>query len=230
MNKYGLILILLLSSLLTEAQNIFFPSKEGVVLEYKNYDNKDTEIGTTRYTITNVSKVGNNNDMDITYLIVKEDKDKKIQFEDELTVHYKNEKLYLDMGKIFKQSILKEVGELPKNFKITSTDIITPSNLEIGEKLPDSSVNMAFKKGIINIKIAINVTDRVVESLERVVVPAGSFEAYKVNSKTSAKASFIKKKSSATEWLVKGIGMIKSESYNKKGELESYTKLISIKE
>ena len=86
------------------------------------------------------------------------------------------------------------------------------------------------KRGIINIKIAINITDRTVEALEDITVPAGIFEAYKINSKMSAKASIINKTSTSSEWLVKGIGMVKSESYDKKGELESYTELVSIQE
>ena len=226
MKTLFLIATILLSSMLIKAQEIFFPSKVGVVLEYKSYDKKDGETGTTRYTITEVNKMGK--DMDITYLILKMDKDKKVQFEDEITVNYKDDKLFLDMSNIFRQSILSEKGELPKNFKISGTDVVTPSYLKVGDKLPNSHVNMAIKRGIINIKIAINITDRTVESLENITVPAGSFEAYKINSKMSAKASIINKTSTSSEWLVKGIGMVKSESYDKKEELESYTELISI--
>ena len=228
MKTLFLIATILLSSMLIKAQEIFFPSKVGVVLEYKSYDKKDGETGTTRYTITEVNKMGK--DMDITYLILKMDKDKKVQFEDEITVNYKDDKLFLDMSNIFRQSILREKGELPKNFKISGTDVVTPSYLKVGDKLPNSHVNMAIKRGIINIKIAINITDRTVEALEDITVPAGNFEAYKINSKMSAKASIINKTSTSSEWLVKGIGMVKSESYDKKGELESYTELVSIQE
>ena len=228
MKTLFIIVTILLSSMLAKAQEIFFPSKEGIVLEYKNYNKKDSEIGTTRYTITKVNKMGSN--MNITYLILKMDEDKKVQFEDTITVHYKDKKLHLDMSNIFKQSILKEKSELPKDFKISGSDVITPSYLKVGDILPNSHVNMAIKKGIINIKIAIKITDRTVEALEDITVPAGSFEAFRINSKMSVKASIINKSSSATEWLVKGIGMVKSESYDKKGELESYTELVSVKD
>ena len=228
MKTLFLIATIFLSSMLIKAQEIFFPSKVGVVLEYKNYDNKNSETGTTRYTISKVNKIGN--DIDITYIILKMDKDKKVQFDDEITVHYKDKKLHFDMSSIFRQSVLREKGELPKNFKISGSDVVTPSYLKVGDKLPDSHVNMAIKRGIINIKIAINITDRTVEALEDITVPAGIFEAYKINSKMSAKASIINKTSTSSEWLVKGIGMVKSESYDKKGELESYTELVSIQE
>jgi hypothetical protein len=222
-----LIATILLSSMLTKAEEIYFPSKEGVVLEYKVYDNKNRETGTTRYTIVEVNRTGD--DMDITYLIETMDKDEKTQFKDEITVHKKGEKLYLDMTNMFKRAILKEKGEIPKQLEITGNDIITPSNLDIGDVLPDSHVNMAVKKGIINIKISINITDRTVEALETISVPAGSFEAYKITSNLSAKASIINRASTSAEWLVKGIGVVRSENYDKKGKLESYTELISIK-
>lgn len=228
MKIFLLIATLFFSTTFTKAVEIFFPSKKGTVLEYKNYDNKDRETGMTRYTITEVNKSGD--DMDITYLIESMDKDKKIQFEEEITVSYKNKKLHLDMTSVFKQSILKEKGEIPKQLEFSGNDIITPSNLNIGDTLPDANVNMAVKKGILNIKIAINITDRRVEALENISVSAGSFEAYKISSIFSAKASIINRSSTSNEWLAKGIGTIKSEKYDKKGRLESYTELVSIKE
>ena len=127
MKTHFLIATIFLSSMLIKAQDIFFPSKERVVLEYKNYDNKNNKTKTTHYTINKVNKMGN--DMDITYIILKMDKDKKVQFDDEITVHYKDDKLHFDMSSIFRQSILKEKGELPKNFKISGSDVITPSYL-----------------------------------------------------------------------------------------------------
>lgn len=223
-----LIATILLSSMLAKAQDMFFPSKEGVVLEYKDYNSKGNQTGSTRYTITKVNRVGS--DTYITYLMLKKDENDKVQFEHEITVHNKDDKLHLDMSSIFRQSILKEKGELPKNFKISGSDVITPSDLKVGDKLPNSHVKMAIKKGIINIKVAINITDRLVEAREDITIPAGNFEAFKINSKMSTKASIIKKHSASSEWLVKGIGMVKSESYNKKGELESYTELVSIED
>lgn len=228
MKIFLLIATLSLSSTLTKAQEIFFPSKEGVVLEYKNYDNKDRETGMTRYTITEVIKSGD--DIDITYLIESMDKDKKTQFEEEITVSYKNKKLHLDMTNMFKQSILKEKNEIPKQLEFSGSDIITPSILNIGDTLPDAHVNMAVKKGILNIKIAINITNRRVEALENTTVSAGSFESYKISSIFSAKASIINRSATSNEWLAKGLGTIKSEKYDEKGRLESYTELVSIKE
>ena len=74
-----------------------------------------------------------------------------------------------------------------------------------------------------------NVTDRKVEAVENVAVPAGNFEAYKLTSTVSANAMGMKTSTSSAEWITKGIGMIKSESYDKNGSVSSHTELVSVK-
>lgn len=227
MKTFLLIASLLLYATIAEAQEIFFPSTVGVVLEYKNYDKKEKETGTTRYSITEVTKRGN--DRDITYLMEKMDLNNAIEFENKMTVHIKDDMIYVDMGKIIKQAILKKKGEMPKGFKISGTDIVTPSNISAGDTLPNSQVDMTMKKGILKINVSMKITDRLVESVANKGVKAGNFEAYKMTSKMEVKAMGIKTNMQTTEWQARGIGMIRSESYDGKGKLESFTELVSIK-
>lgn len=105
-----------------------------------------------------------------------------------------------------------------------------PSNLKPGDVLPDSHVAMALKVGFINIKMSANITDRTVEALEKVAVKAGNFDTYKLTSTVSINAMGIKTSSKTAEWIVKGIGMIKTESYDKNDNMNTYTELVSIKE
>lgn len=227
MKTFLLIASLLLYATIAEAQEIFFPSTVGVVLEYKNYDKKEKETGTTRYTIIEVTKRGN--DRDITYLMEKMDLNNAIEFENKMTVHIKDNMIYVDMGKIIKQAILKKKGDIPKGFTISGTDIVTPSNISAGDTLPNSQVDMTIKKGILKINVSMKITDRLVESVANKGVKAGNFEAYKMTSKMEVKAMGIKTNMQTTEWQARGIGMIRSESYDGKGRLESYTELVSIK-
>ena len=228
MKSLLLITAILLSGVLAKAQDIFFPTKEGTVLEYKNYNNKDRETGMVRYTITKINSEGNN--MDITYLIEAMDKKEKAIFRNEITIHKKGDKLYVDMSKFLNKAALEEAGNIPGEFEITGNDMEIPSNLKVGDVLPDSHIEMSFKMGFMNIKMGAEVTDRIVESVDNVAVKAGTFEAYKITNKVSANAMGMETNSSSAEWLTKGIGMIKSESYDKNGKLESYTELVSIKE
>ena len=228
MKELLLITAILLSGLLVKAQDIFFPTKEGTVLTYKTYDKKDKETGTIRYTITNEAKDGEN--MDITYLIETEDSKNEPIFKEEITIQKKGDRLYIDMSKFLNKAVFAQAGEKAANIEITGNDMEIPTNLSPGDVLPDSNVDMALKMGFMNIKMSANVTDRKVEAVENITVKAGKFDAYKVSSKVTANAMGMKTSSTSAEWLVKGIGMIKTEEYDKNGNMNSYTELISIKE
>jgi hypothetical protein len=49
-----------------KAQDTFFPTKEGMVLTYKNFDKKDKVLGMMKYTIEKVNISGS--DIDFTYM------------------------------------------------------------------------------------------------------------------------------------------------------------------
>ena len=141
-----LIASILFSGIFAKAQDIFFPTKEGTVLEYKSYDKKDKVTGKIRYTITNINSEGN--DMDITYLIETTDAKDEPLFKHELTIHEKDEKLYVDMRKFLNKAIFKKGGKIPDNLKITGNEMEIPSNLTTGDTLPDSQMEMSFKMGL----------------------------------------------------------------------------------
>ncbi len=66
------------------------------------------------------------------------------------------------------------------------------------------------------------------EDIEDVTVSAGTFKSYRFSSLVNASAMGIKTSSKMIEWYSKGVGTIKSESYAKKGDLQSYTELVEI--
>ena len=219
---------LLFSATAVDAQDIFFPSKEGTVLEYKIYDSKDEQTGMTRYTITDIKRMGS--DMDITYLIETTDSSDKELIKQEITINKKGDKLYVDMSKFISNAIFEKVGEKANKMKITGNDMEIPSNIKVGDNLPDSNIEMALKMGFINIKISANITDRKVESAENIVVEAGNFNTYKLTKTLSANAMGMKTSSKSAEWIAKGVGMVKSETYDNNGDVSSYTELVLLKE
>ena len=131
---------LLFSVTSVDAQDIFFPSKEGTVLEYKIYDSKDKQTGMTRYTITDIKRMGS--DMDITYLIETRDSEDKELIKREITINKKGDKLYVDMSKFISNAIFEKVGEKANKMEITGNDMEIPSNLKVGDNLPDSNIGL----------------------------------------------------------------------------------------
>lgn len=227
MKNLLLIVAILFSGMLVKAQDIFFPTEEGTVLVYNNFDKKEKVTGVVRYTITNVKKMGEN--LDITYLIESMDPKEQPVFKEEITIHKIGDKLFVDMSNYMNKAAFQQNGSIPAEIQIKGNDMELPSNPKAGDVLPDANVEMAMKIGFINIKMSAKVTERKVESVEPINLKAGTFNAYKFSSNVSAVVLGMKSNSKTTEWYAKGVGMIKSESYDKNGKLSSYTELVELR-
>lgn len=223
MRIYPLIIVFLLSSLGLSAQEVFFATKEGVILEYKSYDAQGKESGTMHYTIMKVDRIGK--DMNITYQIEALDAKNKQIFKNELTITTKGGVLYTDISEFLNEEILKKSDDKSSKVKISGNKLETPLNIKPGDPLPDANMEIAVKKRIINLKMSMKITERKVESIENISVKAGDFETYRFRSNISASAMGIKTKNLTREWVARGIGMIRSETLDKNGKTTSYTSM-----
>jgi hypothetical protein len=210
-----------------KAQETFFPTKEGTVLFYQTFDKKDMLTNSARYTIKHLNRNGNN--LDITYLVESIDPKDKLSFKEEITIHQKGDKLYLDMGNFVNKAAFQQNGEIPANIQINGNSMEVPLNPKPGDLLPDANVEMALKMGFVNMKISAQVTNRKVDAIEDITVKGGLFKSYKFSSEVNSSAMGIKVKSTVNEWYAKGVGIVKSESYDKTGKLQSHTELVEIK-
>lgn len=211
----------------SKCEEIFFPAKEGTVLVYKTFDKKDKETNMVRYTITHLTI--NGNDMDITYLCESFDSKEKPVFKEEVTIHKKGDKLYFDMSNFINKAAFQKDGEIPAEVQITGNNMEIPSNPNPGDILPDANVVMAMKMGFISMKMSAEVTNRKVEAIEDITVKGGTFKCYKFTSDVNSSAMGFKMKSKNIDWYAKGIGIVRSESFDKNGNLQSHTELIEVK-
>ncbi len=198
------------------AQNPFFPGKEGIVLTYANMDKKGKPTGYVRYTITKVAGTDALN-FEVTYDTESLDKKKKVELKLPATVRVKNGTVYLDPS--------AGAGKLMEGVTITGTGAIIPVTLEEGMKLDDSDVTI--KMGTMTV-VSSKMTDTKVVAKEELTTPAGTFECYKVQSQVSGKAMGFKTESTVYNWYARNIGMIRTETYDKKGKLASSGELIEM--
>lgn len=226
MKKLILLSALVLVGLVLKAQETFFPTKEGTVLVYKTFDKKDKITNMLRYTIKEVSKKGS--DMDITYLCESIDPKDKPLFSEQITIHQKGDKLYFDMSNFVSKAAFVQDGQLSPEIQVKGNELQIPLNPQPGDVLPDASVEMALKMGFVNMKTMAELTNRKVEAMEDVQVKAGTFSAYRLSCDVNASAMGIKTKSKNVDWYAKGIGTIKTETYDKNGNLQSHTELMEI--
>lgn len=227
MKKLILISALLLVGIVLKAQDTFFPTKEGTVLVYQSFDKKDKLANTLRYTIKEVKK--NGSDLDITYLCESMDPKDQPVFSEEITIHQKGDMIYFDMSNFVSKAAFVQEGEVSPQVQIKGNEMQIPLNPSPGDVLPDANVEMSLKMGIINMKTAAELTNRKVEAVEDVTVKAGTFKAYRLSSDVNASAMGIKTKAKSVDWYAKGIGTIKTESFDKNGQRQSYMELIEVR-
>ncbi len=72
-------------------------------------------------------------------------------------------------------------------------------------------------------------TERIVETKETLTTKAGSFDCYKVSQNTAVTMDMMGMKrtteTSSASWFAKGVGMVRTENYDKKGNLMGYSLL-----
>jgi hypothetical protein len=220
-------IIILFSALIIDAQETFFPTKEGMVLTYKSFDKKEKLSGVMKYTIEKVNISGS--DIDITYLCESLDNKDKLVFKEEITVHQKGDVLYIDMGNFLNKAAFQQEGSIPAEVEVKGNNMEIPLNPTPGQTLPDANIEMAMKMGFVNMKMSADITNRKVEAIEDISVTGGSFKCYKFSGDVNTVAMGIKVQAKTIEWFAKGIGTVKTESYDKKGNLTGRTELVEVK-
>ena len=74
-------------------------------------------------------------------------------------------------------------------------------------------------------KMSADLTNRKVEGIEDITVKGGTFKCYKFSSDVNSSAMGLKTKTRSLDWYAKGIGVVKTENYDKNNTLQSRTEL-----
>jgi hypothetical protein len=122
------------------------------------------------------------------------------------------------------------MNDMPPNtnmeVKFSGDNFDFPLNATQGQTLKDISFGSeAYMNGMKIMSFNMKITNRKVEGIEKITVTAGTFEAYKISYDSEVKTMGMTKKFKAVSWIAKGVGMVKSENYDDKGTLHSYSQL-----
>jgi hypothetical protein len=199
--------------------------KEGTTLEYNLTDVMGKNIVTT----THISKVRNDGsglvaDFTNTYG-TKEVKG---------TYRCSGDKLYMDMKSFFENnfSALKRAGI---EIEMSNSDISFPLNMQPGDKLEEARFTAKTKKnGKEFMTMSITIKDRKVEGTEKVTTPGGTWDCLKLSQVQSSVTEMMGKQvkgpdTKAIQWFSRDGGLVKFETYDASGKLQTKQELISIK-
>ena len=93
-----------------------------------------------------------------------------------------------------------------------------PANMKEGDQLKDASIKMTGQNGPMNYTLTMDVTERKVQGKESVTTTAGTWDCFKITSKTHMNIKMalnIPMNFESTEWYAPGFGIVKTE--NNKG-------------
>ena len=195
--------------------------RQGVSFELTNYDKKGKVSSIQRQKINTVEATDDGFKAN-TSMVLSNEKGKSLS-EGNYNIECRNGVVYLDMSSMLDQRMLEGFKDM--EMEISGNALEFPSNLKPGQTLSDGDINLkAMTGGMTLMNMNMSITNRKVESTEIVTTPAGTFECVKISQDSELK-SVIKRKFSTVSWYAIGVGMVKSENMDNKGNVESSTLL-----
>lgn len=238
-NRYCILLLgMLLSVALaapasTVAQNCngYLLLTENAEYEILNYNQKNKITGKVLYKVTDVRKQADKTEASIETKMY--DDKGKLANEGSYKVGCENGSIWVDMRSLMNPEMLEAYKDMEVRMEGDHMDY--PATLTAGQKLKDGSftIDVVDKGSGQNLStIVMSVTDRTVGDKERLEVPAGTYEGYKINQDMEVKTRAMGMnmpgaRMQTVEWFVPGTGWVKSETY-RKGKLMSYSVLNKI--
>lgn len=225
------VLTFIVSSCMLMAQDDcmpFFPSNEGAVLITKSYDAKGGLLNTLSYRISKTYQDTNDTDIDIVFTMTNS-KDSLIDT-GKLDAKCEDGTFYLTMS----NRILS-----PDAIKMLENDTeLVGDFLDYPNVFNDNYIgNFKTSGGTFTIQSKkekktfahITIFGRKYEKKEKITTPAGTFNAAKV----TFNFTVTKDKKSVTykgvEWYAINAGIVRSETYDEKGNLQNYSVLTVLK-
>jgi hypothetical protein len=229
MKKYiiilGFAIFSINASISAQDCNSYYPLEDGTEVEIKNYDHKDKLTGSSIQKIT--GKQGDDNNLTITVDHQSFDKKGELLMDGELIMRCENGIFYMDMRNMLDNSALAAYENM--EVEVDATDMTFPFDMQVGSTLADASISIKIKSESVTVMtMTVWITDRKIEAEESITTPAGTFSCYKMSYNIETKM-IMKVQAKAVQWIAENIGMVKSETYNKKGKLQGYSVLTGLK-
>jgi len=152
-----------------------------------------------------------------------------LQHEGEYKIICDGNTLIIDIQSMLDQATLKSMEGMEVSMS-NIENINVPGNMRVGDKLPDAHMDMKVSMGNVTVTDMKLVTrNRIVEARESITTPAGTFDCFKITYETAIDTRVMginrKSLSKGVEYYAPGVGNVRSEYYDDRGRLQSYTVL-----
>lgn len=232
MKKMLLVIVALLACHTMQAQ--YFCTTQGAELHYVNYDEAGQSLSNETVTVYNVVKnasgesaqylakiVTNKTKNNTSYTLYNWNYDGNVTTCQEDLMYGPYIKSDSDPAKYDSKARQAMAEEL----KLKGDNSFTiKKHASAGESIPDRTYSLIFNM----LKNEINISGAAYMGEEKVSTTAGKFDCIKISYLKRTKIVLKTETVRVTEWYAEGIGLVKSESYNTKGEPDGKTILVKI--
>ncbi len=206
----GICILLATSTNAQECKDYYFLQNNKTV-EMTIYNKKDDVVGKNVYHITDVQNSGG-----VTTATVNSemfDKKGKSTVKATNNIQCNGGVMMMDMKMMIPQQQMEQ-------FKTTEAKgeavyLEYPGNMKVGDQLKDANFKMTGESGPMTFTLTMNITDRKVEGKESVTTTAGTWDCFKITSKSHMNIKMainIPTNFESTEWYAPGFGVVKTEN------------------
>lgn len=195
----------------------YFSFKKGMKIELASYDKKDKLTATLKYEVLDYKPV--NGGFSLVFATETYDPKGKLLVKGESFGKCNNGDYLTDVRNISSEMIPKS-ADIKMN--IDGDQMAYPANMKVGDKLKDANIKVSssLPSGMTLMNITANISNRKVDTFETIDTPAGKFDCLKITYTLNVK--FMGNRTlSCTEYLAKGVGVIKQEQFDDKGKKQS---------
>ncbi len=192
----------------------YYPMEEGTTMQMTLYDKKNNPSGVIDYIVKEAG------DDTATMAFEMHDEKGKLLTSSEYNIVCREDGVSIDFSSLMSPALMEQYKDVEVD--MTGTELVLPNKLSEGQTLPDADVLMNIKMTPINMKMTSKMFNRKVVSRESLTTPAGTFDCYVITYDSETKMG-VKMSSSGKLWLSEGVGMVKQETYNKKGDFAGAT-------
>jgi hypothetical protein len=210
-----------------DCKNYYYMTNNAEV-QMTMYDKNGAKSGMQTWKISGVKKDGNAFHSTIVSTL-RDEKGKEIATGNGA---YKCDggKLMADMRMSLPQDQAKQ---LKMDAELTDSYIEYPSSMKEGMDLPDALLNMDMNNNGMASNVNFELKNRKVVGKEKITSDAGSWDAFKITYDAVMKIKMagigIPMNMKTTEWYVPNFGIVKTETFSKKGKLMGSSLLTGIK-
>ena len=206
-----------------QAQNVcnqYFPFEHFRSMTFGSYDSRDRYEGSQTWEVQEL-KEENGEKIAVVHLIIREADGRRLM-ENQFEARCSDGTYFINMEGAHLNEFSASMTD-GIDIEIEGDDISLPNQINEGTNLPDARMDITIK-GMITINASMHIFNREVQGKTTLATPVGEVDAWEITYDTTVRAG-LSVRGSVKEYVAEKYGTVRTENYNRRGRLQSYSVL-----